>query len=307
MLSVSHLETLRTVVRTGSFAEAGRELGYTGSAVSQQIAALESVLRAPLFERGARSVRPTALAEYLVVRADTALAAMRDLEDDLTAHLEGRLGRLRIGSFPSASEHLVPSMLSALARRHPDVDLHLDEGEPDELLSRLGSRELDLAIVYRYDLVPHKWPKDLLAEHLLHEQLLLLAPDGHWSESRDVRLEDLREDPWVTTRQGTAMATVLRRICAQSGFDARVLFRSNDYDVIHALVAGGTGIALVPAMSHLGASGTRGVPVAGVTVRRTVSVLRPLTTLRSLGDSAVRDLRAAARSLASDNPHIELA
>jgi DNA-binding transcriptional LysR family regulator len=89
MLDPLHLRTLTTVLQTGSFAVAARQLGYTPSAVSQQIAALERAVRLPVFERGARSVRPTPAAALLAVRGQEVLAALGVLQDDLRAFAEG--------------------------------------------------------------------------------------------------------------------------------------------------------------------------------------------------------------------------
>src|SRR5699024_9840120 len=108
MLNPVHLQTLITVLRTGSFADAARELGYTGSAVSQQVARLERSARVTLFDRSARSITPTPAAELLASRSREVLATIRDLEDDVLAIAKGRLGTLRVGSFPTASERLLP-------------------------------------------------------------------------------------------------------------------------------------------------------------------------------------------------------
>ena len=125
------------MLQTGSFAVAARQLGYTPSAVSQQIAALERAVRLPLFERDARSVRPTPAATFLAARGQEVLAALGVLQDDLRALAEGVLGTVRLGSFPTASRHLLPGALAALAGSRPAVEVVLDEGEPDELAPRV--------------------------------------------------------------------------------------------------------------------------------------------------------------------------
>ena len=174
MLNPVHLRTLSMVIRTGSFADAARRLGYTASAVSQQIAALERSVRMPLFDRDAHSVRPTPAAEFLVTRSHEALAALGALEGDVRAMAEGTMGRLRLGSFPTANEKLLPRALPMLISESSQLGVHLDEGEPDEMVRLLMDQELDLAIVYRYDLVPRKWPKGVHATKLLDEELFVL-------------------------------------------------------------------------------------------------------------------------------------
>ena len=108
MLEPLHLRTLSTVLQTGSFAAAARRLGYTPSAVSQQIAALERAIRLPLFEREARSIRPTPAAAFLSTRGQEVLATLGALQDDLRGLADGSIGTVRLGSFPTAGEHLLP-------------------------------------------------------------------------------------------------------------------------------------------------------------------------------------------------------
>ncbi|WP_137120329.1 LysR family transcriptional regulator [Segeticoccus rhizosphaerae] len=274
MLNPVHLTTLVAVVGTGSFADAARQLGYTGSAVSQQIAALERAVKMPLFERSAHSIQPTPAAEFLAARARDSLASLRTLEDDIQGVADGTTGRIRIGSFPTASEHLLPEALAHLLVERPGVEILLDEGETDDLVERLRDGEMDLALVYHYDLVPRRWPRTLQATPLLDEDLVLLLPERHArATDRPVLLEDLREERWVSTRVGTAGATCLLRLCSEHDFDPTVAVRSNDYDVIRGFVRTGLGIALVPALSHISSRGVDVTHLADVTVRRHVTAL----------------------------------
>lgn len=307
MLNPVHLRTLLMVMRTGSFADAGRRLGYTGSAVSQQISALERQIRAELFERDAHSVRPTAAAEFIASRASAALGALQSLEDDITTLLEGSVGRLRIGSFPTASERLLPAALSEFVKSHPLVNVQLDEGEPKTLVPLLEARELDLALVYRYDLVPKSWPREFQATTLLHEELALLLPSNHRLASAEtVTLQDLADETWITTREGTAMASMLRRVCSTAGFEPRVSYRSNDYDVVQALVRTGLGLTMIPSLGRAASPGLAAVAFADSTPHRAVVALRsPAATLASV--TAIIDaLRTSAAQLADEVPGVTL-
>lgn len=306
MLNPVHLRTLAMVVLTGSFADAARRLGYTASAVSQQIAALESSVRMPLFDRDAHSVRPTPAAEFLAERSHEALAALSTLEDDVRAMADGTLGRLRLGSFPTASEHLLPRALPVLISKDSRLEIHLDEGEPDELVPLLNDQELDLAIVYRYDLVPRSWPKTLHATKLLVEDLFLLLPAGHRLVGQPVSLGDLREEKWISTREGSSGASSLRRICAQADFNPNVDYRSNDYDVVRGLVRSGLGIALVPALGHIVSDGVAVTQVEDLNVHRHVIALHRAAKVNAAVSSAIRSLQAAADSLSHEFPGINI-
>ncbi|GAA0712206.1 LysR family transcriptional regulator [Dactylosporangium roseum] len=308
MLNPVHLRTLTTVVRTGSFADAARQLGYSGSAVSQQVAALERAVRMPLFERDAHSVRPTSAGEFIAERARDVLAALSALEDDIRGMAEGSIGRLRLGSFPTASENLLPLVLATYAGEHPQLEIMLDEGEPDQLVPLLQAAELDLALVYRYSLVPQHWPKTLKAVNLLDEELLLLlAKDHHLADASGIVLADLKAETWISTCEGTAGASCLRRICAGAGFAPRIGYRSNDYDVIANFVKSGLGIALVPVLGHVPDDEVFAVRIEDVQVRRQVVVALRSTKANPAVAGVVSALQASARTLAGRRPGISAA
>lgn len=304
MLNPVHLRTLSAVVLSGSFADAARRLGYTASAVSQQIAALERSVRMPLFDRDAHSVRPTPAAEFLVSRSHEVLAALGALEVDARAMAEGTMGRLRLGSFPTASEQMLPRALTRLLADAFKLEIHLDEGEPDELVPLLSDQELDLAIVYRYDMVPRKWPKGLHATKLLIEELFLLLPSGHRLVGKPVTLGDLREETWISTKVGSSGATALRRACARADFDPLVDFRSNDYDVVRGFVRAGLGIALVPALGHLVSDGVEATLIEGLALQRHVLALHQAARPQGAVGGAISSLQSAAEELSHELPGV---
>ena len=167
------------VLRVGSFAAAGRQLGYTGSAVSQQMGALESNSGLVLFERGAHGIRPTPAAQLLSERASETLGAFATLEAAVREIATGTRGRLGMGSFPTASEVLVPGALARFARSFRNVEVRFDDGEPEHLLPRLVEGDLDVVVVYRYDLVPQNWPASCQRTPLIVEEVRLLVPETY--------------------------------------------------------------------------------------------------------------------------------
>ncbi|MCH0569147.1 LysR family transcriptional regulator [Streptomyces sp. MUM 136J] len=302
MLNPIHLHTLQAVLRTGSFADAARQLGYTGSAVSQQMSALERQVRTPLFERGAHGVRPTPAAEFIAGRSLEALGSLRALEDDVALLLDGVVGRLRLGSFPTASERLLPRALSAFTTDHPQVEVQLDEGEPAELLPMMESHELDIVLIYQYGSVPRRWPRGLCAEKLLTEDLLLLTPTGHplTGGSEWPSIELLAEETWISTRSGTSAASMLRRLCAAAGFDPLVAYHSNNYAVLQGLVAAGLGVAVVPALGYTPGPGVSCTPLAHPDAYRQVVALRSPATTEGVWRTMLTALHASARETAVD-------
>jgi DNA-binding transcriptional LysR family regulator len=242
-----HLRTFHLVCRTGSFAVAARELGYTSSAVSQQIAALERDTGLVLFERQAHGVRPTAVAHRLVELSRPVLASLDELEHQVHRLATGATGRIRLGSFPTASVRLVPPVLSAFTAEHPGAEVSLVEEEPEDLVERLVDGRLDVALLYEYGLCPRQWPAGVATRPLVYEDLLLLQPaDG----PQAARLTQLAQRRWITSRDGTDGALSLARLCAAAGFTPSIAYRSNDYDVVRELVAATGGVAVVPALGH---------------------------------------------------------
>lgn len=301
MLNPIHLRTLSVVLRTGSFAEAARHLGYTGSAVSQQISALERQLRTPLFERDAHSIRATPAAEFIAARSSTALGALEALADDVSLLTEGAVGRLRIGSFATASERLLPDALSSFQTSHPRIEVHLDEAEPDELMPLLESREIDAALVYRYNLVPKAWPRAIVTRRAIREDLLLVRA-GHAANDGPVEVDmaDLADETWISTREGTAGSAMLRHLCRTAGFEPHVSYRSNNYGLIQGLVRARLGIAVVPALGLQPGPGLSVARISGSAGCRELFVASSPTSPPALVDSFTDALRRAARKLGND-------
>lgn len=292
MLNPTQLQTLRTVLRTGSFALAADRLSYTPSAVSQQMTALEKASGLQLFERRAHSVRPTSHAQQLADRSAHLLADLDDLQRDVLALARGERGQLRIGGFPTASARLLPTALAGLLAERPGIEVAVDEGEPDVLVARLLSAELDVALVYEYSTVPVSWPAELVRTELLADQLYLLQRPA--AGAGPVRLRSFGRAHWIAPLAGSAGALNLDRLAARSGFTPRVSFRSNDYSVVHGLVAAGLGVAVVPGLAVSATAGVTARLLPGTT-RRRVLALRRSAARDSLADAALSHLLRVVR------------
>ncbi|WP_329424326.1 LysR family transcriptional regulator [Streptosporangium sp. NBC_01495] len=295
MLNPTHLRTLETVCRTGSFAVAARELGYTASGVSQQMAALERACGLVLFEREVHGIRPTAAADQLVERTGRVLAVLGEFEDEVRDLAAGRVGRLRLGSFPTASVRLVPAALAALATDHPAAEILLEEGEPRELAPMLVNGELDAALLYEYGHVPQRWPEDLVMVPLLHEALLLLTRRRRPADTGEAtaRLPAMRTENWIASREGTDGAISLERLCATAGFAPAITRRSNNYDVVRQLVGAGLGVAVVPALGHIPDERVHAQAVDSAPAHRRVLMAYRRANVNPLLQPALRAIRAA--------------
>jgi DNA-binding transcriptional LysR family regulator len=246
MLNAGRLRILKEVAYRGSLSGAAEALSYTQSAVSQQIAALEAEAGMTLLERHARGVSLTAAGQTLVGHAEGILARLEAAESALSAIAGLRSGRLRMASFPTAGATLMPLAIATFRSSYPDVELTLAEGEPEEIVPRLGAGELDLALLFEFaGESPLK--EGTTRVELLEDPMYLALPRAHRLADRDrLRLQDLKGEAWVQTSRSSPCARHVVRSCHAAGFEPNVSFESDDYQTVQGLVAVGVGVALIP-------------------------------------------------------------
>jgi DNA-binding transcriptional LysR family regulator len=251
VLDLRRLRVLRAVVRSGSVRAAGQSLGYTPSAISQHVSALERETGTVLLERAGRGVRPTDAARLLADVADDVLDRLADAEQALAALRDGRTGRLHLTSFPSAGAALVPPAVAALRRSHPHLDLVLGVAEPDEALPALRAGDVDVAVVVVPFAAGAGPVDDLHHVHLLDDPYSVLLPTDHpLAGSVDVDLADLATEAWVDTASapGHCQAAALDA-CRAAGFTPSFAVQADEYPSTQGFVAAGLGVALVPALA----------------------------------------------------------
>jgi DNA-binding transcriptional LysR family regulator len=250
-LDLTTLKTLRAVIETGSFAAAARDLGYTASAVSQQMAGLERALGLELFTREPRRVVPTEAAEYLKSQAGELFRLMDQLHVDIGRWAAGQVGHLRIGTFASGGPMVAEAMTRFLVKRR-DVEVSLDEGEPYELFPRVENGELDVALGFQYDLAPRVWAPQVQLTAILDEELLVVASRRHRLAGKDsVDLTELRHERWVAHRVETAASDCLAAFCGKEGFAPNITFRTNNLGTVRGIVAAGSGVAMISELAHI--------------------------------------------------------
>lgn len=297
MLDVRRMQVLRAVVTTGSITAAATNLGYTPSAVSQQIAALERQAGTPLLERIGRGVRPTAAGRLLTEHAAIIGKHVADAELALADLREGRTGRLAIQYFPTAGLALVPPALATLRREYPGVQVDLKLLDPPTPLPGVQQGRADVAIVVhpRVD-APINGVRLI---HLLDDPYrVVLPPDHRLRSKRAIELAELAEEPWIGCEwpDGPCLQLVLDG-CAAAGFTPSFVVESEDYANAQGFVAAGLGISLVP---QLGLTHRRsGVIVRRVTKPEPVRVIQAAVRESALERPAIRCLIDALRTAAS--------
>ncbi|MFI6599686.1 LysR family transcriptional regulator [Nonomuraea sp. NPDC050536] len=232
------------VATSGSFTAAAELLGYTQSAVSRRIAALERACGGPLFERLARGVRLTPAGVALHRHAVAVLDRLARAKEELAAIHAGSGGTLRVGAFATANVDMVPATMKAFAARHPRVELRMVEGLSARLLERLHAGRLDVAVVSDY---PDGLPVD--GRLLLEDRLLVALPRTHRLAVQDaVDLRDLAEERWIEAAP-RGQPTQLLAACAAAGFTPRSGLRVAEWTGKFGFVAAGLGVTLVPELA----------------------------------------------------------
>ncbi|MBV8931002.1 MAG: LysR family transcriptional regulator, partial [Kutzneria sp.] len=197
MLDVRRMQVLRAVVTGGSITAAATNLGYTPSAISQQISTLEREAGLRLLEKAGRGVRPTLAGRLLTEYAGAIAEKLGEAEAALTDLRTGRTGRLRVRYFATAGASLVPPAVARFSREHPTVKLDLAMVEPNPSVADVREGRVDVAIVVVVGEKPASLPGVQLV-HLLEDPYLAVLPQGHRLTDKSVLdLADLAGEPWI--------------------------------------------------------------------------------------------------------------
>lgn len=244
----SLLRTFVEVARCGSITVAARGLGYTQSAVSRQIAALESAVEARLFDRRPRGVDLTAHGRCLLPHAEAVLRRLDAAAEDLEALDRLDHGVLRLGAFATAIAALVPAVMSAFAAKHPAVSLSLVEGTTRTHLHALQAGDIDLAVVSAF--AGQSLDRDEFElVQLLDDRLLVASAAGHWLAERDsVRLAELAAERWIAGQTDPEGRT-LNPLRLAPDAELRIDFSVGEWTAKLGLAAAGIGLTLVPSLA----------------------------------------------------------
>ena len=292
MIDLAALASLRAVDTHGSVVAAADALGFTPSAVSQQVKRLERQTGVPLLERVGRGVILTDHGRHLVDAGGRLLADLEEVESTLHHRAGAVAGQLRVTAFSTAMRGLVAPVVRQLRDAHPDLTLSLTEREPWDTIDLVSSGQSDLGVVHRWGDLPITIPDHLDATVVAHDVADVVMRRDHPLAGRPaVTPRDLVDEDWIATPEGTICRQWLTRMSAGTGRLPRIAHTSMEFDSHLALVRAGLGIALVPRLGRqpLGDELT-GVPAQDPEPTREVIAVHR----RSMADSpAVRAVLAA--------------
>ncbi|WP_433163343.1 LysR family transcriptional regulator [Kribbella sp. CA-247076] len=308
MIEVRRLRVLRALADHGTVTAAAEVLHLTPSAVSQQLAALESEVGQELLERRGRRVAITSAGRLLLAHTDTILTEVERAEDAMRLHANGVVGEVRITAFSTAISLLVAPALARLRETSPGLDLVIRDAEGHQGITQLLDGDADIAIAVEHRGSPRPDDHRLVRIPLYAEPFVAVLPPTHPAATAatgataaasspgtastpstastgaaaadQIELTVLAGDDWVMPSPGNPIRDVVLLACEQAGFEPRVVHQSDDFHAVAALVAAGGGVSLVPRLA---------VPALAVT--------RPLTE-----PVPTRRVYAAVRQSRADHP-----
>jgi DNA-binding transcriptional LysR family regulator len=247
-LDLRHLIALKAIAEEGSFGRAAERLGYTQSAISQQIATLERVVGLTLIDRpgGPRAISLTEAGRILLRHAEAIEARVHAAKADMEALSAGEAGRLRVGTFQSVGARVLPLLVRRFSEAHPQVEIFLQEsGDEDDLLEMVERGELDVT----FNTLPVGGGPFETVE-LLRDPYVLVVPAASplAASTRPPSLKEIALQPLVGFSSCRAMDAVESQLAA-SGSVPHVVFRSDNNGTVQGLVGAGVGISVAPLLT----------------------------------------------------------
>ena len=236
------VELVVAIARHGSLTGAARQLHIAQPPLSRRLQHLERAVGAPLFLRGRHGATPTAVGRALVASAETALEAMARAEQDAADAAAGRAGRVRVGVTPTLGAVLLPAVLAAFRRSHPNVRLDLlASGDSAALRQRAAAGELDIALA---GLAPQSEPHARVA--LVGEQRFVLISPADLRLAATVKRRALVDLPLVTLTSGEGLRQQVDLLFAELGAEPNIAIETSEREMLIPFVAAGLGVAVIP-------------------------------------------------------------
>lgn len=239
--TIRQLSYFVALADAGSFTRAADRMGVSQPSLSQQIRTLETILGAPLFERGGPAIL-TPLGRELLERARRVLFDLADLEEVRASSSDALVGTIRLGVSPTLGAYLLPSLVARLHREHPTLRLHVREGLPTALTTGLTAGD--------HDLILGQLPvagRGFHCERLFREQLYLaMAADHPFSAKTTIKVNELNGQNVLTLVADYRLAQQVATIAAEVGAVVLNDYEGTSLDAIRQMAGMGMGLALLP-------------------------------------------------------------
>lgn len=300
-MELRYLKYFLAVAENGNFTRAAAQCFVAQSALSEQIARLETEIGMPLFARTSRAVRLTAAGEVLVPLAQRILADVEMAQAELDALAGLRRGMLRLGLIQAAASAIdLPAVLGDFHRRYPDIEFEVRSEPSAAMVAAVGAGSLDLAVI---GLSGERLPSALRSELLAREPLVaVMAPHHPLARRKTVAVAELVQDcQFIHLRRGTGVRQHVDEAFARAGVSAQAGLEVGQVQDMISLAAHDVGVTIVPLSSVDGSRGTGGsegfsmVPLSDGAAVHMVSVVYDADRLSPVATAFLETIRAAAR------------
>ncbi len=289
-INLRQLRMLREVAHRGTIAAAAESLGYTASAASQQLSALEKSTGVAVLERVGRNVRLTDAGRELVRHAGELFAGMEAAQAAVEQVSCVVRGELHLSTIESVSMTLLPSILKQVSRDHPELRLLSRQLDPDLALDALSLGEVDIAFVLRYPHSPAAPRPDIVREPVMEDRFLaVLHADDPLAQRSSLNLDEVRDHDFILPAGHFSCSRCVVMACRDASFEPRVVHRLDDYHTTLCLIAAGQGVGVLPELGLTSIPpGVRALPIEPP-LSRTVEVAHRTTSADRPSVQAVLD------------------
>ncbi|WP_394782161.1 LysR family transcriptional regulator [Undibacterium sp.] len=283
-LNLDQLRTLVAIADLGTFSAAANALHLAQPTVSLHISELEARVNAQLLVRGGRRIQPTAAGVTLLERARRLLRDADDAVDAVRRHVEGRAGRVRLGTSTGVVVHMLPQVLDTMQQNYPDIDVEVNILGSRATMSRLHQGTLDIGLVA----TPQPPSRELVLTHWRSDPMMAYVP-ARWTTPKRITPQWLADKALIFNEPTTNMYELTMEWFAAAGYSPRGRIELNFDEAMKSLVAAGYGAALLP-LEHSSQvkmrDGLKVVPLKPALARHIGIAHRPLTVI----DGATRNL-----------------
>ncbi|WP_199434026.1 LysR family transcriptional regulator [Qaidamihabitans albus] len=275
---------LAALGETGNLTRAAESLGIPQPTASRRLAALGELLGAPVTVPDGRGIRLSRAGVLLADATTRAVGILHGGARRAREEIEPERGHVVLGFLHLLGRSLVPGLLRDFRAHHPHARFSLVQGSRQDVLDRLGTGAIDVALV-----APPPDDPAVASGVLAEEELFLSVPADHRLAGRgQVRVAELRREEFVLLEPGYGLRQITDELCARAGFTPTIAFEGQESDTVRGLVAAGLGVALLPKFGPAAPAGVAEVPLSP-TVTRSIGLVWPARTPLTPAVAAFRD------------------
>lgn len=243
-MELGQLEAFIEAARRGNFRQAAEALFISQPSLSARISLLERELGERLFERLGRGVRLTPAGQLFLPYAERALETLRQGRETLAAVRRAAAGTLQVGCARVIGTYVMPEILTAFRRRHPQVEVHIRTGRSSEILQLVVDQTIQIGLARALN-HPLVWTRRLYDEEIV----LVTHPAHPFARAGVATIEQVAEEPLILYDRGSSYFVLIEQVCHEAGIIPRVEMVLDSVEATKRMVERGLGISFLPRSS----------------------------------------------------------